>query len=42
MISYDGLNNILKEKGIGKSELGAKTGLSSRTIAKIREMSTDG
>jgi Fic family protein len=35
MISYDGLNKILKEKGIGKSELGAKTGLSSRTIAKI-------
>lgn len=35
MISYEGLENILKEKEIGKSELGIKLGISSRTIAKI-------
>ena len=37
MISYEGLNKILVEKGIGKSELGEKAGLSSRTIAKIKK-----
>ena len=35
MYSYDGLNKILKEKNIKKSELSAKLGISSRTIAKI-------
>lgn len=35
MISYRGLETILKEKGIGKTELGLKTGLSTRTVAKI-------
>ena len=35
MYSYDGLNKLLKEKGIKKSELTARVGISSRTIAKI-------
>jgi len=35
MISYEGLEKILKEQGIGKTKLGADTGLSTRTIAKI-------
>ncbi len=35
MISYEGLEKALKEKGIGKSELSVKLGLSSRTVAKI-------
>ena len=35
MYSYDGLNNLLKAKGMKKSELSAKLGISSRTIAKI-------
>lgn len=35
MISYTGLENILKEKGIGKTELNSKLGLSTRTVAKI-------
>ena len=35
MISYDGLEKALKEKGIGKTELSAELGLSSRTVAKI-------
>jgi DNA-binding Xre family transcriptional regulator len=35
MISYEKLEQKLKEKHINKSELGALTGLSSRTIAKI-------
>lgn len=35
MISYDGLEKALKEKKIGKTDLGEKTGLSTRTIAKI-------
>ena len=35
MYSYDGLNKILKEKNMKKSELSAKLGISSRTIAKI-------
>ncbi len=35
MISYEGLENVLKEKGIGKTELVLKLGISSRTIAKI-------
>ena len=35
MYSYDGLNNLLKEKNIKKSELSKKLGISSRTIAKI-------
>ena len=37
MISYDGLERILKDKKIGKTELSAATGLSTRTIAKIRK-----
>lgn len=35
MISYEGLEKALKEKGIGKTILGAEVGLSTRTIAKI-------
>ncbi len=35
MYSYDGLNNLLKAKGMKKSELTSKLGISSRTIAKI-------
>ena len=35
MISYDGLEKALKKKGIGKTELSKKLGLSTRTIAKI-------
>ena len=35
MYSYDGLSKILKENNIKKSELSAKLGISSRTIAKI-------
>ena len=35
MYSYDGLNKFLKEKNMKKSELSAKLGISSRTIAKI-------
>ncbi len=35
MISYAGLEKILKEKGIGKTELSIEAGLSTRTVAKI-------
>ena len=35
MISYEGLERVLKEKGIGKTELSLQLGLSTRTIAKI-------
>lgn len=35
MISYAGLEKILKEKGIGKTELSTEVGLSTRTVAKI-------
>ncbi|WP_034452768.1 Fic family protein [Butyrivibrio sp. AE2032] len=35
MISYEGLERALKEKGIGKTELSTKLGLSTRTVAKI-------
>ncbi|MBE6534975.1 MAG: helix-turn-helix domain-containing protein, partial [Ruminococcaceae bacterium] len=35
MYSYDGLINLLKAKGMKKSELSARLGISSRTIAKI-------
>ncbi len=35
MYSYDGLNNLLKAKKMKKSELSARLGISSRTIAKI-------
>ena len=35
MISYAGLEKILKEKGIGKTELSTEAGLSMRTVAKI-------
>jgi len=35
MISYDNLENVLKEKGINKTELTKELGLSSRTVAKI-------
>jgi hypothetical protein len=34
MISYEGLEKALKEKGIGKTELSRELGLSTRTIAK--------
>ena len=35
MISYEGLEEALKEKGIGKTELSTELGLSTRTVAKI-------
>jgi len=35
MISYNGLEKMLKQKGIKKSELAKELGISSRTIAKI-------
>jgi len=35
VISYAGLEKILKEKGIGKTELSTEVGLSTRTVAKI-------
>lgn len=35
MISYETLEKALKERGIGKTELSAALGLSSRTVAKI-------
>ena len=35
MISYAGLVNALKAKGIGKTELSKQLGLSTRTVAKI-------
>lgn len=35
MVSYDGLNKILKDKGLTKTSLTEKIGISSRTIAKI-------
>lgn len=35
MISYEGLEKSLKDKGIGKTELSIQLGLSTRTIAKI-------
>ena len=35
MISYEGLEKTLKEKGIGKTALTLRLGISTRTIAKI-------
>ena len=35
MISYEGLEKVLKDKGIGKTDLSVQLGLSTRTIAKI-------
>jgi len=35
MISYFGLEALLKEKGIGKTKLSLELGLSTRTVAKI-------
>ena len=35
MVSYDGLNKILKDKGLTKTSRTEKIGISSRTIAKI-------
>lgn len=35
MISYNGLETLLKEKRIGKTELSSRLGLSTRTVAKI-------
>ena len=35
MISYEDLEKLLKEKGIGKTELSTAVGLSTRTVAKI-------
>lgn len=35
MFSYYGLEKILKERGIGKTELSTALGLSTRTVAKI-------
>lgn len=36
-VSYSGLEKILKEKGIGKTELSVALGLSTRTVAKIKK-----
>jgi Fic family protein len=35
MISYEGLENALKEKCVGKTDLALRLGISTRTIAKI-------
>ena len=35
MVSFEGLERALSEKGIGRTELTTKLGLSSRTVAKI-------
>ena len=35
MISYEGLEKTLKEKGIGKTDLTRRLGISTRMIAKI-------
>lgn len=35
MLSYEGLEKVLKERGIGKTELSTALGISTRTIAKI-------
>ena len=35
MLSYDGLNEQLRKKGITKTDLTSEIGISSRTIAKI-------
>lgn len=35
MISYIGLEKLLKERGMGKTELSTEVGLSTRTVAKI-------
>ena len=35
MFSYKGLEQKLKERGIGRSDLTKLLGLSSRTVAKI-------
>ena len=35
MVSYIGLETLLKEKCIGKTELSSELGLSTRTVAKI-------
>lgn len=35
MISYEGLEKALKDKGVGKTELAIELGASTRTIAKI-------
>lgn len=35
MVSYEGLEKALKEKGIGKTKLSTELGFSTRTIAKI-------
>ncbi len=37
MILYDSLEKLLKERGIGKTKLAEETGISTRTIAKIRK-----
>ena len=37
MFNYDGLNNILKNRHIGKTILSKELGLSTRTIAKIKK-----
>lgn len=35
MICYDGLEKLLEERGIGKTELSTELGFSTRTVAKI-------
>lgn len=38
MISYDGLNSLLKKNNLKKSDLTTMVGISSRTIAKISKV----
>ena len=38
MISYEVLEKLLKEKGIGKTDLSTELGISTRTIAKISKV----
>lgn len=37
MISYEGLEQTLKNKGVGKTEISNELGISTRTIAKIKK-----
>lgn len=37
MISYEGLEQALKNKGVGKTEISNELGISTRTIAKIKK-----
>lgn len=37
MISYEGLEQVLKNKGVGKTKISNELGISTRTIAKIKK-----